>query len=205
MLLLPSVARADEDEASLHVQLVGGLARIADDNATPEGTIATAPLAGLTARFGFATSDWFQWDAAATVAGTTAASFDAGHFEPPDVPAVDGPFTIAAHLARVDAGATARFGVRYIPTVRVGLGAQLRHMTAPVVTIAPGVDVEDARAASFGVDLVATGSIGFDYRVNRRTIVGIAVGGSYAIPLGGAGFQTLEASLMWSRYWYPRW
>jgi len=204
MLLAPALASADADEAALHVQLVGGIARVGDD-AAADGEPATTPLVGIMGRFGYATHDWFQYDAALTLVGTAAARFDEGTFMPPDVPEAIGPFELSQQLARIDAGITARFGVRFIPTIRLALGAQARHVTAPVVTIAGGVELADARPASLDVDLVGVASVGFDYRVNRRTIIGLAVGGSYAVPLGGASYQSVEGTVFWSHYWYPRW
>lgn len=202
-LACPLDAHGDDDEASLHVHLVGGMARLGDDDSA-DGKATTAPLVGVAGRFGLATSDWFQYDAALTLATTGAASFELGMFEPPGAPPVAGPFTLSSQLARLDVGATARLGVRFIPTARLALGVQARRVSSPLVTVG-GADQGGVRDADLGIDLVAVASVGFDYRINRRNIVGIALGGSYAVPLGGAAFQTVEGYVFWSRYWYPRW
>lgn len=194
-------AHADADEASMHVHLVGGVA-VAGDQAAADETQA-APLAGLGARASYATSDWFQYDAAVLVAGTTALSFDAGMFERPGLPPLVGSFERSQQLARLDAGVTLRGGVRFIPTLRLAVGGQVRRTGAADVTVG-GIEQEGG-AASVGVDLVGVAAVGLDYRVNRRTILGVSVGGSVAVPIGGAAFQTAEVAVMVAHYFYPRW
>jgi hypothetical protein len=194
---LATEARADQDEASYHLQLVGGVARLGDDAAVDDA-VAVTPLGGVAGRVSYATRDWLQYDAAATIAASGAAGFAMGHFTPPDAPDASGPFSVSAQLARVDVGATARLGVRWIPTARLAIGAQGRRTSAPDGF--PG----QVREPSIGADLVAVASIGVDYRIDRRTIIGVSAGGSYALPLGGAGFQTMEATVFWAHYWYPR-
>lgn len=196
--LFASPALADDDEASVHLQLVGGIARVADDAASDE--TSTAPLGGLEGRFSYATSDWYQFDATLTLAATGGAHFELGTFDPPG-PAgeISGPFDVSMQLARIDAGVTARLGVQFIPTFRIALGAQGRR------TSSPSGFAGTVRDARLGADLVALASVGFDYRINRHTIIGLAVGGTYAVPLGGDGYQSFEGTVFWSRYWYPRW
>jgi len=202
LVAAPAIARADADEASLDVHLVGGVAQAGDADAEGE-EVATAPLAGLTGRFSYATSDWFQYEAALTVAGTGDASYEMGSFAPPDAPPVTGPFSVATHLARLELGATVRLGVRYIPTLRIFAGAQGRHRTGALVDIM-GADRE-GRDAEWGADLVGGGEVGLDYRINRRLVIGAALGATYALPLGGESFRTFEGFAHASYYWYPRW
>jgi len=197
-----AAAWADEDEASMDVHLVGGVARTADPDAAND-EVATTPLAGLTGRFSYATSDWFQYEAALTLAGTGAASYAMGDFAPPAAPPVSGPFSVSTHLARLELGATMRFGVRFIPTLRVFAGAQARHRAEAEVDIV-GTMVA-GRDAEWAADLVGGGELGFDYRVNRRLVVGVALGGTYALPVGGPAFQTVEGFLHGAYYFYPRW
>jgi hypothetical protein len=190
-------ARADEDEASLHFQLLGGLARVGDEAAERE--TSTTPMGGIQARASYATNDWYQLDAALSLAATGGAHFSLGTFMPAGLEPISGPFDVSMQLARVDVGVTARLGVRFIPTARLAFGTQGRRTSSP--SGFPGT----VRDPTLGVDLVGVGSLGFDYRVNRRTIIGVAVGGTYAVPLGGADYQSVEATVFWSRYWYPGW
>src|SRR5262249_31093466 len=136
-----STARADQDEASAHVQLVGGLARLGDDAST--NPPATAPLLGLEGRASYAFSDWYQLDTALTVAGSGSAHFDFGTFDPPGPPPkVMGAFRVTQQLVRLDVGATLRLGVRFIPTLRVAIGAEGRRVSSPSGF---GADVRDAQ------------------------------------------------------------
>jgi hypothetical protein len=201
LVAAPAAARADAEEASLHVHLVGGAARLADADAEGDQR-ALAPLLGVAGRVAYATSDWFQVETALTLAGTGAAAYDLGSFAPPGRPAVAGPFSLSTHLARAEVGVTARLGVQVIPTVRVFAGAQARHLTEVTVDDR-GLDAF-GRDAAWKADLVAGGALGLDVRVNRRLIVGGGVGGTVAVPLGGPAMQTVEAFVHVARYWYPR-
>lgn len=198
----PRAARADADEASIDVHLVGGLARAADADAAND-EIASAPLAGLTGRVSYATRDWLQYEAALTFAGTAAASYGMGTFTPPGRPPATGPFSLSTQMTRLELGVSVRFGVRLIPTLRVFAGAQGRHRGAATVDLM-GLSTT-GRDAELTFDLVGGAAVGLDYRVNRRTIVGVAVGGTQAVPLGGPALQTLEGYAFWSYYFYPRW
>ena len=109
-----------------------------------------------------------------------------------------GPFSISEQVVRIDGGATARLGVRFIPTFHIGLGAEGRRTSAPS-------GLGPVRDALLGVDLVGVAAIGFDYRWSARTVLGVSARASYAVPLGGASFATLEATIAFRHYWYPRW
>lgn len=198
------VAHADRREASLHAHVVGGLAATTD--AASPGS-ARAPLAGLAVRAGYATRNHVQLDTSLAIFATGGAGFRDGSFQPAGRPPVSGPFTLATQVARVDVGATARLGVVWIPTLRLAGGVQGRHRGAPVVS-SGGVEVSGVDATGRGgalrLDLVATASAGIDRRLSRRCIVGAAIGGSMALPLGGESFRTFEATIHAAYYWYPR-
>lgn len=200
---MPARAHADRREASVHAHLLGGLLS-ADDSATADA--GTGPAGGIAVRASFATRNSFQYDASLSfLAGQ--ASFDEGTFTPMDQPTFTGPFTIATQALRLDAGATLRLGVVWIPTIRLAAGLQARHLGAPTVEIG-GVMTSDesrtGRTADYALDAVAVASLGLDHRINRRLIVGLAAGASYAVPLGGESFRTLELTAHAAYYWYPR-
>lgn len=199
-----STARADRREASLHVHAVGGLASVGDaDAAAP----ATAPLGGLAVRASYATHNAFQYDGALTLLATGGAGFPSATFTPPGRPPLTGTYTLATQLARLDGGVTLRPGVVWIPTVRLAAGVQARRRGGPVVE-SGGMEVSGealtGRGSDLGVDVVGIATVGLDHRVSRRLIVGAAAGASYAAPLRGEAFRTLELTLHVSRYWYPR-
>ncbi len=190
-----TVARADKEEASLHLELIGGVARLGDP-ASPSTT--TAPMFGLATRFGYGLSDWYQLDGELTFASTAAAHFASGTFNGPNG-VVSGPFSLTQQLARADAGLTFRFGVRYIPTLRFALGAELRRTSPPTGFVG------DVRGQMFAPDLTARVAVGLDVRRSARTVIGISVGATYGVPLGGASFGTIDVTLSYARYHYPRW
>lgn len=194
-------ARADRREASLHAHLVGGVLGTGDvDGGRARELVG---LAGLAVRAGYATRDTFQYDVALAFLRSGAAAFPSHRFTPAGAPPAIGPYSFATTISRVDAGVTFRLGVRWIPTARLAAGLQLRRAGAVTVDAVPVI--ADARAPRLDLDLIGTASIGLDHRLDRRWIVGVAAGGSLAVPLGGTTTHTAEITLHAACYWYPRW
>ena len=201
VLVGAGVARADRYESSLHVQAVGGLAQTGDVDGRG---LSSAPLGGLEVRASYATSDWYQYDLAVTGFGTGTAGFAAAEFTLPGGETVAGPFEVGSAGLRVDGGVTVRLGVQVIPTFRLGVGFQARRIGSPTVETSV-LEVDAHRPGRIERELVGLGSVGLDYRFNRRLIAGAAVGGVYAVPVGGVGFRSLEATAHVAYYWYPLW
>lgn len=217
------LAHADRREASVHAHAIGGIATLGDPAAG--GVRARTPLAGLAARASYATHNHFQYDATLAVLATTGARFPSGTFTPAGRPPVVGPFTVASQLARVDAGVTLRLGVAWIPTVRVAGGLAVRRHGAPAVAISdPGgggvVSGPEAtgRRGALAADLSAGVALGVDHRIDRRFIVGAAVGGVASRSIwaasssssdgangaAGGALRSFEATVHAAYYWYPR-
>ncbi|MEZ4400199.1 MAG: hypothetical protein R3B06_09280 [Kofleriaceae bacterium] len=141
------------------------------------------------------------------LAGT--AAFDQGRFvlSGSSTP-IDAPFTLATQAVRLDAGATVRLGVRWIPTVRVAAGVQAVRRASPAVSYQGVVfsgATDTGQASSLSANVIATATAGLDYRVNRRWIVGAAIGGVAAIPGLGEAWRTFDGTVHAAYYWYPRW
>ncbi|MCE9575778.1 MAG: hypothetical protein K8W52_21690 [Deltaproteobacteria bacterium] len=188
-------AHADADEASLHAEVIGGAARIEDELAAKT---ATSPLVGVGGRFSFARSNLVQWEGRAAVA-TASATYPGLMIIVGGVPRT-GDLTRRTTIARLEVGATLRFGVRFVPTLHLGVGAQARLRGTGTLD---GVAVADGDGT--GVDLIGAGAVGFDYRFGPRTIAGVSVGATIAVPLGGPAYQAMEGGLHFAHYWYPRW
>ena len=201
VLMAAGRARADRREASLHAQVVGGALTTGDVDAGDATT--TVPTGGLAIRAGYATRDRFQYDVALTLLGSGQGAFPSHTFTQPGQPAVTGPYRAGALASRLDAGVALRLGVRWIPTVRVAAGVQARRVGAVIVD--GPIGAVEGRPARLELDLVGTAAVGLDHRVNRRLVVGLAAGGSLALPLGGAATRTLEVTVHGAYYWYPRW
>jgi hypothetical protein len=199
LLARPPSAHADAKEASLHVHAVGGAARLGEDDADAPATVA---LAGVAARFTYAFSHHLAWEATTAFETGTAAQYD--DYPNPDGTGFIGTLTRTTRLARLELGDTARLGVRYIPTIHLGVGVVTRFRGAASFTLQGGTD-DDALPSDIKLDLVAVGGLGFDYRINRRWIAGISAEARHAVPLGGPSFDSVEGFLHLAYYWYPRW
>jgi hypothetical protein len=194
-------ARADRREASLHAHLLGGVLVTGDVDGGDAR--ARVPLAGVALRAGYATHDAYQYDLAIAFARAGEASFASRTFSPAGRPPVTGPYRVGTLLARADGGVTLRLGVRWIPTVRLAAGAQLRRLGEAQVDTAAGTVT--GRAAALAFDLIGAAALGLDHRIHRRLIVGVAAGATIALPLGGPPVHTLELTAHAAYYWYPRW
>ncbi|MBK7823511.1 MAG: hypothetical protein IPJ61_21225 [Tessaracoccus sp.] len=199
-----SVARADRREASVHVHALGGLLSLGDAASTDAGSGA---FGGLAARASYATANSYQYDAQLTL-GYGRASFDRGDFMLGGSTAVEAPFTVAAQAARLDGGVTLRLGVQWIPTVRVAVGVQGVRHASPVVTFGGleySGEAETGQAASLALNLVGSATLGLDYRVNRRLIVGAAAAATASVPGVGEPWREAGVTVHAAYYWYPRW
>ncbi len=192
----PPQALADADEASIGVQAVGGTARVGERLVDDESAIAL--LLGLSARTSFARSNHVQWEA--SLAFTEALT---SRFEDVAVMGMNGHLERRHRLARAGIGAALRLGVRYIPILRVELGSQVRQLGNPRL-VAQGQRVPIGRS-QWLFDLTVAASLGFDYRANRRWVIGASVSAVHAFPLGGPAWDAAQGGLHLSYYWYPRW
>ncbi len=199
LLVAPTTASADRREASLHAHAIGGLVNLGGPDTDDT---SSAMALGVAARASYATSNRFQYDAQlAVMAGS--ADWDLGTFNTRGG-TVSGPFARGIQAARLDAGATLRFGVTVIPTVRVALGVQgVRYGAAEVGNGGSTVTADGSDA--LGLHLVGSASAGLDYRVNRRLIVGAAAGASLALPGVGEPWRSFDVTFHAAYYYYPRW
>ena len=152
-----------------------------------------------------ATRNSFQYDTQLTL-GYGRASFDAGQFLLGGGTPMTVPFTVSSQLARLDAGVTLRLGVRWIPTVRLAVGAQAVRRGSPVAT-AGGFEFtgDDTAPSSLSAHLSGSATVGLDYRMSRRLIVGVALGATAAVPGVGDSWREATITVHAARYWYPRW
>lgn len=197
-----TATRADRREASVHVQAVGGVASVGHDAAEATGS---GGLGGLAVRASYATKNEFQYDAQLSVLYGRAA-FDAGTFRLGGGAPTVAPFVVSGVVARLDAGVTLRLGVRWIPTVRLAAGVQAVRRGSPVVTVG-GVEFsgDDTAPAAVSANLIGSATVGLDYRVDRRLIVGAAAGATAAVPGLRDAWREATITIHVARYWYPRW
>ena len=104
-----TVVYADAHETSIHVEPMAGVALLGDPRA--DSTAPAVGLAGAAVRFTWSTRNWLAWEVEASGAVSGIGGYDA-------VASNGAPVTFSrrAIVAGLDGGATARFGVRYIPT-----------------------------------------------------------------------------------------
>ena len=189
-------AVADRYEATVGLTLHGGAARLPEVGAAT----ATVPAFGAAVRVTHAWRDPLAWDL--QVGGTlTQPATYAGVMRTvsgrPQVGDISRRTVTGAALV----GAELRLGYRWIPTVRLGLGPQVRHRSASNLGIFP-----DAVPAETSVDAVASLSLGLDVRLGAHRLMGVMLQVEHGQPLGDApACDVVGVSLRLSHAWYPRW
>jgi hypothetical protein len=189
----PHSSWADAEEASVHLQTIAGIARLGD-----ETDHARATLAGLSLRTTYATHNWFAYQAQLTGLASTTAHYGEVCRRVGGGACATAELERANQLLRAEVGAQLRLGVKVIPTVGVTVGAQTRRLpAAPFGTgTLPAQWIWDATAAA---------SLGVDYRLGRRWVVGAAAAATTAVWPSDPGFQSVELTLHLAAYSYPLW
>lgn len=196
--LWPSIAAADAYETSVSVQPAAGAATVADAG---DPDVASGQTAiGGSFRFTWATRDHLAWEVEAY--GMMTGTLDHTGAE------VGGSlrdFKRRMVAGGLDAGATLRLGVRFIPTATLAIGPQLRfHPEAPGFHPTTGLPVGPVES-QLVFDLAARASVGFDLRLSPRWIVGARASVRQALGLGDGSWRSFEGMIHLSRYWYPGW
>jgi len=190
---VPARALADADETSVHAEATAGAAQLGDPAG---GEAATVALVGGAVRATAATRDWFAWELEAYGGVTTAGRYT---FDPGGGARA---LSRGAIVAGVDAGATLRLGVRYIPTATLAVGPQLRLSPASrMVRADTGVALGTA-AANQAVDVTARVSAGLDVRLGPRLVVGARASVRQGLGLAAGSWRSFEGLIHASYYWY---
>ena len=198
-VLQSASAAADADETSVHGQVLAGLVRTEDHGAT-----GTGPMGGASGRVTVARSD--RWAFELTIAGFQARLRHAGAGQVIHGVPLDGVLERTQLAGRLELGVQARFGVRWIPTIHIGAGLQVRHLGATTLRTNGGMSLASIPADT-AFDLTATVGVGLDRRLGRSFVLGLNVAAVYAQPLGGEvhAMAGAEATLHLACYFYPRW
>jgi hypothetical protein len=194
-------AHADVDEAALDVQVLGGAARLDDADVLRGDGVARLPVGGLAARMSYGARRHVAIDAGLVLLRTGVASYEEVIVDSEEVQ-LDGSFARATTLARLEVGPTLRLGVRFVPTLHVGVGAQARVGGTGLLQT-HGVQLATQRNVE--LDLVASAAVGFDLRLGRHWLAGVSVGGAHGLPLTGGAFDSVEGGVHLAWYWYPGW
>lgn len=194
----PAPAAADAYETSVGVQPAAGSATVADaadpDSATGVGA------AGGSLRFTWATRDHLAWEVEAY--GMMTGTIDHTGAE---VGGSTRDFERRIVAGGLDAGATLRLGVRFIPTATLAVGPQLRfHPEAPGFHPTTGLPVGPVES-QLVFDLTARASVGFDLRLGPRWVIGTRASVRQALGLGDGSWRSFEGMLHLSTYWYSGW
>lgn len=195
-VLAPTAALADRFEASVAGELHGGVARVGQAGADP----TTTPMLGASLRVTHAWHNALAWDLQLGGAVTQPATFDdttivfAGRPE-------HGEVTRRSVTADAQVGGELRLGAGLMPTVRLGLGPQLRYRSGSDLGV-----LADVIPATTSLDAVVSLAVGFDLRLGRHLVVGFALQLDHAQPISdAAAHDVIGATLRVSRFWYPRW
>jgi hypothetical protein len=195
LLQAPRSAHADEDELSFHTQVYYGFAAVGDEDAS-EAT-DTVDYLGVGARATYATNNWYAYELHLSF-NQPARSVEFTSDE-------NNPVFRRMSWARLDAGVTARLGVRWIPTLHASVGAQPRFMGEGRVIEMGWTRPADAH---IGIDLVGTVGAGFDYRhpsMGDHWVVGVSVMAQHSIVSSVSTYRAVTAMMHvgYYRYWFP--
>lgn len=192
----PGAAGADRYEATVGVDVHGGAARLAEDGAAA----ATVPAFGATVRLSHAWRDTLAWDVHLGGTLTQPATYSAVMRTIDGRPQV-GDVTRRTITGAAGVGAELRLGYAWIPTVRVGLGPQVRHRGGSDLGVFP-----DAVPAVTSLDAVASLALGLDVRVGAHRLIGVALQIDHGQPIGDApSYDLIGLTVRFSHAWYPRW
>ena len=197
-LAAPSAAQADRYEATLSGAASAGLARLGQISDGGDIT-ATAPAFGASLRVAHAWRNRLAWDLQLGGTLTQPATFD-------DVMMVvdgrpeQGAVTRRAVTAAFQLGAELRLGARWIPTVRLGVGPQLRHQSASDLGV-----LADVIPAESSLDALVSLGVGVDVRLGPHLLVGFALQLDHTQGVTGDGtLDVIGLTVRVSRAWYPR-
>jgi hypothetical protein len=196
LVALAPAARADRYEASLGLGAQLAAARVGEPGATARWTGAV----GLGARASYATDNRWAYDLELATVVTEPVTY-ADLARTANGRPARGAATRRTVAASLTFGGELRLGPRFIPTVRLGLGPQLRHRSASDLGALTG-----AIPAELTVDVAVSLRLGVDLRLGRHRVVGLGLHFERAQPLAGAApIDIVGLHLRLDHYGYPRW
>jgi hypothetical protein len=196
-VLLAAPVLADDEEATLAVE--GGPAFFRGTTPVYSSATTSRPGGGGSIRLTYGISDLLATDLSF---GTGIAQ--AFEYEDQDTEFGDGTIHHDLRAVRAMAGATLRFGARWIPTASLALGYQHRFLTGGSVITPERVQVGTFASESQS-DILVLAGVGLDYRLGRHLVVGVGAQLAHAFSLGGGSFDAIEIPIRFSYSWYPGW
>jgi hypothetical protein len=200
LLSLALPCRADESEASLVLEAGPAFLNVQEPHDNPATT--TVPGAGLTLGASYGVTDLLALDLA--VGGALAPNAEYRDQPIPATPATRGNVIQDAACVRALVGFTLRFGARLIPTLGAHFGYQHHMLSNALLFNERDVALRALPDRSLD-DLVATGSLGLDVRLNRHWLVGLAAQLSYGLGLSGNQLIAIEVPVRLTYSFYPGW
>lgn len=196
-------AHADRYEATIAVRPAGVLASVDDAGVAEPVMVGGGGAAG---GLSWGVRNWIDLGGEVAVLGLREARYDdatlpvAGN----DMP---GELARTTRLAQLRATATFRFGVGWVPTVQLALGAggRVRSAARFRVPSATAPVTPDGQDAELAFDAVAAVRLGLDHRLTRRWTIGVSAGATHCLGLGAPDIQVFDASLAVAYTWYPLW
>jgi hypothetical protein len=199
LALLPSFASADESEASF--MLEGGPAFLRVQELHDVGSPTTILGAGGAMALTYGLSDLVSLDL--SVGGAMAKNAEYRDVMIDET--TRGNVIQDALSLRAMTGITLRFGARWIPTLGVHVGYQRHMLSNAVLWRDPDVLLDGNLPNRSENDLLAAGSVGLEYRLDRHWLVGLSAQLTYGYGLGGNTLVALELPFRVTYSFYPGW
>lgn len=203
LVALASPAHADEGELALHLELAPALLRVGDYAGLGHTAATAGGRAGL--RLGYGLSNLLALELGAGVL------YALPRLDDQPVPGrseeIRGQERRSDLALRVTAGATARLGARFIPTVTAFTGYQHRLLLG-VEYIGEGgaaIPHPEATPQKTSSELLVGLGLGLEVRINASWVIGLSVQLVHAFSTAGQHYDAVEVPLVAGRYGYPAW
>jgi hypothetical protein len=196
-------ARADRYEVTLWLRPTSGVARVADSGTEERDTVESR---GLAAGASFGVRDWLDLGGELVAADFEEAQYALATL-PVSVNLFSGPLKRSSRIAQARGVATFRFGVKWVPTIQLALGAGARHRFTALLFVrtaqGPRWVIPDDQRQEVTVDIVTAVRAGFERRLTPHWTAGISAAVSQSIGIFAPDVQTADVSVSLSYTWYP--
>jgi hypothetical protein len=198
-------AYADRYEATLSLRPTWGSARIWEAGTDARADVRTR---GAAASASLGVRDWLDLGGEFVMDYLDEASYPMATL-PIKARPLTGPVKRISNTAQLRGIATFRFGIRWVPFVRLALGLGARYRTTALLW-GPTTQgyrwlIPDDQTEEVTLDIVTGVRVGLERRLTVRWTAGVSAAVAHALGVYRPDLQTSDVTLSLSYSWYPLW